>query len=307
MGSKSSIAELIVNMLPNGIRLVDLFGGGGAITCCSLYLHKYKKVLYNEFNPLCEKLFEDAIKGKYNEKTFTPKFITRQEFNNHKNDDGYIKYICSFGNNGSDYMYSKENENIKHIAQDYVVFNKWNDYLSQFIDKKILTGETIHDRRMEFNRKIKNSKTNIPILQLQQLYQCERLQQLEMFRKFTDLEQIERSEQLQRLEFSCGSYEDYHYQDGDIVYCDPPYGGTATYSDPFDYERFLDWCATRPYEVFFSSYSTNFDKRFYIYWQEKKRVLLNKDKSKKCIKIETLYTNNPRKQEQYICEQMSLF
>ena len=153
MGSKSSIAESIVNMLPNGIRLVDLFGGGGAITCCSLYLHKYKKVLYNEFNPLCEKLFEDAINGKYNEKTFTPKFITRQEFNNHKNDDGYIKYICSFGNNGSDYMYSKENENIKHIAQDYVVFNKWNDYLSQFIDKQILTGETIHDRRMEFIRK----------------------------------------------------------------------------------------------------------------------------------------------------------
>ena len=306
MGSKSKIAESIVNMLPNGARLVDLFGGGGAITCCSLYLHKYKKVLYNEFNPLCEKLFEDAIKGKYNEKIFTPKFITRQEFNNHKNDDGYIKYICSFGNNGSDYMYSKENENIKHIAQDYVVFNKWNDYLSQFIDKEILTGRTIHDRRMEFNRKIRNSKTNIQILELQQkLSSCERLQQLERFSKLTDLQQLSRSERLEKLEFSCGSYEDYHYQEGDIVYCDPPYGGTATYSDPFDYEKFLDWCATRPYEVFFSSYSTNFDKRFYIYWQEKKRVLL--DKSKKCTKIETLYTNKTRKQEQYIWEQMSLF
>ena len=313
MGSKNTIATSIVNMLPNGARLVDLFGGGGAITCCSLYLHKYKKVLYNEFNPLCEKLFEDAIKGKYNEKIFTPKFITRQEFNNHKNDDGYIKYICSFGNNGSNYMYSKENENIKHIAQDYVVFNKWNDYLSQFIDKEILTGGTIHDRRMEFNRKIRNrkirnSKTNIQILELQQkLSSCERLQQLERFSKLTDLQQLSRSERLEKLEFSCGSYEDYHYQEGDIVYCDPPYGGTATYSDSFDYEKFLDWCATRPYEVFFSSYSTNYDKRFYIYWQEKKRVLLSKNKSNKCTKIETLYTNKPRKQEQYIWEQMSLF
>jgi site-specific DNA-adenine methylase len=297
MGSKSKIAESIVNTLPNGTRLVDLFGGGGAITCCSLYLHKYKKVLYNEFNPLCEKLFEDAINGKYNEKIFTPKFITRQEFNNHKNDDGYIKYICSFGNKGSAYMYSDENEKIKHIAHDYVVFNKWNDYLSQFIDKKMLIGKTINDRRMEFIRLIKQKQPKMA-----QIQQLSRLEQLERYEK---LQQLENYNLFTNIEFFCGSYEDYHYQEGDIVYCDPPYGGTTTYSDSFDYDKFLNWCASRPYEVFFSSYSTNSDKRFYIYWQEKKRVLLNK--SNKCTKIETLYTNKPRKQEQYIWEQMSLF
>ena len=301
MGSKSKIAMSIVNILPNGKRLIDLFGGGGAITCCALYLHKYKKVMYNEFNPLCEKLFEDAIKGKYNEKIFTPKFITREEFNAHKDDDGYIKYICSFGNNGSAYMYSSDNENIKHIAQDFIVFNKWDDFLGKFIDKKLLVGKTINDRRMEFIKMIKQKQPKMA--QIQQLCQWERLQQLERFNQLSNLEQLQRWE---RLEFNCGSYEDYHYQEGDIVYCDPPYGGTAEYSDSFNYSKFLDWCASRPYEVFFSSYDKNYDKRFYKYWQEKKRVLLSKVGTN-LKKIETLYTNKPRKQEIYVLEQMNLF
>ena len=34
VGSKNTIAADIVNILPKGNRLVDLFGGGGAITHC---------------------------------------------------------------------------------------------------------------------------------------------------------------------------------------------------------------------------------------------------------------------------------
>lgn len=35
MGSKSAIAEKIVEFLPKSTTLVDLFGGGGAITDCA--------------------------------------------------------------------------------------------------------------------------------------------------------------------------------------------------------------------------------------------------------------------------------
>lgn len=35
MGSKSAIAEKIVDFLPKSTTLVDLFGGGGAITDCA--------------------------------------------------------------------------------------------------------------------------------------------------------------------------------------------------------------------------------------------------------------------------------
>ena len=39
-GNKSRIADIIINILPKGKRLVDLFGGGGAITHCALLSNK---------------------------------------------------------------------------------------------------------------------------------------------------------------------------------------------------------------------------------------------------------------------------
>ena len=42
-GSKNQIAEYIVGTLPKGRRLVDLFGGGGAISHCAALSRKYKQ------------------------------------------------------------------------------------------------------------------------------------------------------------------------------------------------------------------------------------------------------------------------
>ena len=49
------------------------------------------------------------------------------------------------------------------------------------------------------------------------------LQQLQQLERLERLEQLERLERLERLEIHLGSYEDYEYQEGDVVYCDPPY------------------------------------------------------------------------------------
>lgn len=40
-GNKSRIADIIINILPQGKRLVDLFGGGGAITHCGMLSGKW--------------------------------------------------------------------------------------------------------------------------------------------------------------------------------------------------------------------------------------------------------------------------
>ena len=40
-GNKSRIADIIINILPAGKRLVDLFGGGGAITHCGMLSGKW--------------------------------------------------------------------------------------------------------------------------------------------------------------------------------------------------------------------------------------------------------------------------
>jgi DNA adenine methylase len=53
----------------------------------------------------------------------------------------------------------------------------------------------------------------------------ERLQSLE------SLERLERLERLEDIEFMGKSYEEVPIPDGAIVYCDPPYQGTATYAE----------------------------------------------------------------------------
>ena len=42
-GNKSKIAEELLAQLPSGKRLVDLFGGGFAITDCALRKYPYKR------------------------------------------------------------------------------------------------------------------------------------------------------------------------------------------------------------------------------------------------------------------------
>ena len=43
-GSKSGIAEDIIDLLPAGIRFVDLFGGGAAMSHCAYISGKYKQI-----------------------------------------------------------------------------------------------------------------------------------------------------------------------------------------------------------------------------------------------------------------------
>ena len=50
-GSKNKIAKDIINFLPSGKRLVDLFGGGMAITHCAMLSDKWGNFLYNDFTP----------------------------------------------------------------------------------------------------------------------------------------------------------------------------------------------------------------------------------------------------------------
>ena len=103
------------------------------------------------------------------------------------------------------------------------------------------------------------------------------------------LEQLERLERLERLEFGHGcSYLDYEYQDGDVVYCDPPYVGTAEYVDKFDYDKFFDWVATRKYDVYFSNYPL-YDDRFDIVWARQLRSSLGAGNAS--VNFECLYKN----------------
>lgn len=280
-GSKSFIAKEILGVLPSGKRLVDLFGGGFAIShCCLLefYPNKWQSVLYNDHNPLLKPLIEKAISGYYNYDRFKPEWISRERFFAEKENDGYIKWIWSFGNNGCDYLFSKRIEESKRQAHQLVVFGEQTD-LTTGIELK---STNIRDRRLEYMAYVRKhgQRNDLPHLQqlerLQRIERIEHLQQLEYFNKVTH-----------KLEITCMDYRNYEYQDGDVVYCDIPYelAQQKFYGGGFDHKEFKDWVRSRDYPVFVSSYI-----EAPIIWQKQKHVTM--DGGGKIYRQECVYRFN---------------
>lgn len=261
MGSKTKIAPDIIRKLPKGERFVDLFGGGFAMSHAALLSRRYKQILYNDFNPLIVELIKKGLRGDYNYSKFKPAFITREIFDREKENDPYIKYIWSFGSNGQHYLFGKEIEPLKAAAHNFVVFGKYSEELKQYCPKSVVTAADIYSRRMQFCGYCKAAK------------------------KRFELEQLER---LQQLELSNISFEKYEHRPGDVVYCDPPYEGTADYGQTFPHTAFYEWAFTRDYPVYFSSYQIS-DKRFKLVWA--KRLTSSFGGGKNSVNFECLYVN----------------
>ena len=233
-GNKSRIADILISVLPSGRRLVDLFGGGGAITHCALLSDKWQYFLYNDINPMITGLFMDAVHGKYHDER---RVITRADFDALKDTDAYVAYIWSFGNSpAKGYLWGKDIEEIKCTACH------------------ALLDENLQDRRSAYVKFIKLLENNKDTT-------LNRLQSIEHLQGLLQLES------LQRLESSNISYTDYEYQEGDIVYCDIPYEQSGAkkcddYGVAFDSQAFYEWVKAQPYQVFFSSYEIS-DNSFY--------------------------------------------
>ena len=117
---------------------------------------------------------------------------------------------------------------------------------------------------------------------LESLECLERLQSMESLQSLQSLQSLESLERLERLQnmekevlivMSTDDYRNYVYQDGDVVYCDPPYEGTCGYGRLFDHETFWQWCRTRDFPVYVSEYRAPED--FISIWRKEKRRLFN--------------------------------
>ena len=299
-GSKSQIVEEIIEFLPRGKRLVDLCGGGFAVTHCAMLRGKWEKYLYNEYNSGLVELIKRSIKGEYNYGVFTPRWISREEFKEKKEKDSYVKYVWSFSNNGFTYFCGKDKEEIAKSLHNYVVYKKKNEYIEnnyKEIDKYVVS-EDISTRRKELGRYFKELTG-----------ERKRQEQLERLERLQQLERLERLPQLERLEITNKSYEDYEYEEGDVVYIDPPYENTKGYNEEeFDHQKFYDWVASREYEVYFSSYEISDTKRFKKVWCKEKRSLMCR--AKYTYNNEYIYTqrwNNRYKEIKETKEEYNLF
>lgn len=213
---------------------------------------KYNNYIINDIDAQLPQLFYDAVMGKFaNEKTW----ISRDLFEMLKENDAYVRYIWSFGNNGHAYLYGREVEDIRCAYWNCVMA----DDLSECKKNISVLLKLISDKAIE----IKNQLTvewgtlSFPVKDLQALESLQRLQSLQKY---------------------CGSYKDVPIKNNSVIYCDIPYYETASYvCGDFDHEEFYQWAESQSQPVFISEYYMPED-RFTCIAEIEKRVLLGDNK-----------------------------
>ena len=150
MGSKNRLAEKIVKLFPDAENFYDLFCGGCAITHRALIENRWKNYVINDIDSRCPTLFLDAINGKFKNET---RWISREDFYNLKDDDGYVAFCWSFGNNEKGYLYSKEIEPWKKALHYARVFDDFSLFEEMEIKLKSASRIGIEKNKKELKEK----------------------------------------------------------------------------------------------------------------------------------------------------------
>lgn len=273
-GSKSKIAEQIINILPDADYFVDLFGGGGAMTHCATLSFKYRKVIYNEIEPLIHKAFDMAIHGGFRNEN---RWISREDFFKLKDTDPYAAICFSFGNDCKTYAYAKELEPWKKALH----------YARRLHDTSLFKamGIPTNGTRRDIQRHNEEYMTLYKEW-LKQDSELGRLFELEHLERLQNLERLQCLESLDRLDRL--DYRQVSLPSNAVIYCDIPYKSTNTYLSSFDYDAFYEWARNQKQNVFISEYDMPDD--FYLV-QEFDRTSLLSPNSREVMK-ERLYCNH---------------
>ena len=226
-GSKNKIADWVVDHLPDGKTLVDLFAGGCAVTHAAILAGKWENFIINDLGDAPE-VFENAINGKYaNEK----RWISREDFYKLKDSDPYVSIVWSFGNNRRDYLYGKDIEPIKKAIH----------YARVFGDDSLIS-------------QLNENNKNVRLLSQERTESLQSLQSLQRLQSLQSLQRLQSLQSLQRLQLDYRSVE---IPKDAVVYADPPYKNTncTGYAGQFDYDAFEKWLANVPFMVIVSEYN----------------------------------------------------
>lgn len=204
-------------------------------------------------------MFSQAVTGIEKHIDVTA-FITRQMFNEQKENCPYIKYNWSFGNSGEGYMYGQELEQWKHCLHNAIFFFDVSDFKRLYnIDMPVYEHiKNRRQRRMAYSAYIKtNFESEKRLDELQSLEGLERIESLE---RLQNIERLQSLEGLNNLEIHNKSYDEFEISDG-IIYCDIPYKDTVcgSYSG-FDHNSFYDWAENQKVPVYISEYTMPSDR-----------------------------------------------
>lgn len=223
-GSKSRIAEWVVEHLPAAPVLVDIMCGGGAVSHAAVLAGKWDRVVLNDVNGMAD-VFVKAARGEYADYSFVP---DREQFFALRDSDPVVSLLYSFGNGRNAYLWSRTLEPVKVAAS------------------RMLCAPSLSERRRYWRvfcrvlREYVEGYDGIP----------ERLEGLER------LERLQGLEGLQGLEASCLDYRQVELPTDAVVYVDPPYEGTdCTPYKGFAFDEFHEWLDTVPNLTVISEYS----------------------------------------------------
>ena len=287
MGSKRKLATKILNVIYQIVgdfdRVYDLFGGGAAFSIATLMAGH--KVHYNEKNTSIVELLRYIVAGK----KLPNRWITREEYHEKvKGNDwfaGFLKSCWSFGNNQKTYLFGPENERLKRLGHEMVVSRC--EVSRAELSAILGVALPMPKSRLDFQRTIiqlTNKHNN-----LESLKQLESLQQLQQILQLESLERLEQIERLDQLEISNLDYCDVEIVPNSVIYCDPPYAGTAEYKEgAFNHAAFWQWCRTQNNPVFVSEYNAPDD--FKIVAEFNHRSTLSPINNAK-VTIEKVYWN----------------
>lgn len=122
-GSKTKLAERIIDLMPRAEHLYDLFAGGCAIAHCALIKGKYRHVHINDINPMMPQAFVKALKGGFDDED---RWISREDFFRLKDTDPYAALCFSFGSDMRTYIYGKDKEEYKKALHYAIYFNSFD-------------------------------------------------------------------------------------------------------------------------------------------------------------------------------------
>lgn len=265
-GSKNQIAEWVYSHFPKATNFYDLFAGGCAITQIALMKSEYKNYFCNDIDNDGIKLFLDAIHGKFKDET---RWISRDDFFRLKDKEPYVKYAWSFGNNGRDYLYSREIEPYKKAWHYAIFFHDYSLAKELGLDlQSIEPIQEIYDRYIAIKRLTEKTFK-------------------ESISRQISFENLNRLQSLQSLQSSNLSYDKVKLHKDSVVYCDIPYYQTNRYGTKkdnlgFDHEKFYKWCEKQKELVLICEYYMPED-RFRCIDGIEKTVLICSGASKKNI------------------------
>jgi len=270
MGIKRKLAPKIVNTIfqRHGNKpFYDVFGGGAAVSIEAL--RYFDEVHYNELDTAIVNLIEQ-LKIGIPDYWYEP--VSREKFFEEIEKDtayaGMVKTCWSFGNNPrKGYLWGDcaEDKLLLHelcVKNTPELINKARKQIGIELPDK-LKGNTIKERRLFLKRIIK---------------------------KRIDIQSLERLERLERLDTSNKDYQELEIPHNAIIYCDPPYKGTATYknAEGFEHDSFINWCLEQPNPIYISEY--NMPKDFEIVSQFSHISILSATNNAKRT-IENLFWN----------------